>query len=114
MYEIYQKLLDQHGLKNSDIARATGISNMTLSDWKNGKSTPKHDKIKLIAEYFHVSAEYLMTGVIPAGFSEQDAILDAKISNDLELKKAIQIYYNLEDLEKKYIIDLIYLLGKNH
>lgn len=62
MYDIYQKLLDKHGLKNSDISRATGISNMTLSDWKRGVSTPKHDKLKKIADYFGVTVDYLMTG----------------------------------------------------
>lgn len=62
MYDIYQKLLDKHGLKNSDISRATGISNMTLSDWKRGVSTPKQDKLKKIADYFGVTLDYLMTG----------------------------------------------------
>lgn len=65
MYEIYQRLLDEKGLKNSDIAKATGISNMTLSDWKRGKSTPKQDKLKLIADYFGVSVDYLITGAEP-------------------------------------------------
>lgn len=46
MYEIYQRLLDENGLKNADVARATGISNMTLSDWKRGKSVPKADKMQ--------------------------------------------------------------------
>lgn len=62
MYEIYQRLLDEKGLKNADVARATGISNMTLSDWKRGKSVPKSDKMRKIAEYLNVSADYLMTG----------------------------------------------------
>ena len=62
MYEIYQRLLDENGLKNADVARATGISNMTLSDWKRGKSVPKSDKMRKIAEYLNVSADYLMTG----------------------------------------------------
>lgn len=62
MYSIYQKLLDEKGLKNADIARATDISNMTLSDWKNGKSTPKQDKLMKIADFLGVSLEYLMTG----------------------------------------------------
>ncbi len=62
MYSIYQKLLDEKGLKNADVARATGISNMTLSDWKNGKSTPKQDKLMKIAEFLDVNLEYLMTG----------------------------------------------------
>ena len=62
MYDIYQKLLDEHKLKNSDIAKATGISNMTLSAWKRGVSTPKQDKLKKIADYFGVTIDYLMTG----------------------------------------------------
>ena len=41
MYEIYQRILDEKGLKNADAARATGISNMTLSDWKRGKTVPR-------------------------------------------------------------------------
>ena len=62
MYEVYQKLLDEKGLKNADVARATGISNMTLSDWKRGKSVPKSDKMQKIAEFLNVSVDYLMTG----------------------------------------------------
>ena len=62
MYEVYQRLLDEKGLKNADVARATGISNMTLSDWKRGKTVPKTDKMRKIAEYLNVSVDYLMTG----------------------------------------------------
>ena len=62
MYEVYQRLLDEKGLKNADVARATGISNMTLSDWKRGKTVPKSDKMQKIAEYLNVSVDYLMTG----------------------------------------------------
>ena len=62
MYEIFQKLLNEKGVKTSDVARATGISNMTFSDWKHGKSVPKTDKMQKIADYFGVSVDYLMTG----------------------------------------------------
>ena len=62
MYEIYQRLLDEKGLKNADVSRGTGISNMTLSDWKNGKSTPKADKMQKIADFLDVSVDYLITG----------------------------------------------------
>ncbi len=60
MYEIYEKLLKIKNIKSSDISKATGISNMTLSDWKNGKSTPKPDKLSLIADYFEVPIDFLM------------------------------------------------------
>lgn len=85
MYEIYQKLLDEHKLKNSDIARATGISNMTLSDWKRGVSTPKQDKMKKIADYFGVTLDYLTTGKEEAPPEPQLTAKDKKdIAKDLE------------------------------
>ena len=60
MYEIYEKLLKIKGIKSSDVSKTTGISNMTFSDWKNGKSTPKPDKLALIADYFGVTIDFLM------------------------------------------------------
>lgn len=71
MYEIYQRLLDEKGLKNADVARATGISNMTLSDWKRGKTRPKADKIEKIASFLGVTVDYLVRG------EEANAIADA-------------------------------------
>lgn len=56
------KITRRTSLKNADVARATGISNMTLSDWKNGKSKPKMDKLKLIADFFNVPIDYILTG----------------------------------------------------
>ena len=90
MYEIYQKLLDSRNLKNADISRATGISNMTLSDWKRGKSTPKQDKLQKIADYFGVSIEYLMTGEEPTiDASNQGYYIDEETA-----KTAQEIYNN--------------------
>lgn len=41
MYEIYCKLRDERGLKDADVARETGITKSTFSDWKTGRSAPK-------------------------------------------------------------------------
>ena len=62
MYEIFAELLDQSGKKTIDVARATGIPSSTFTDWKKGRSTPKQDKLKKIADFFNVSVDYLMTG----------------------------------------------------
>ena len=50
------------------VSKDTGIAASTFTDWKNGRSVPKLDKIKLIASYFGVSLEYMLTG-------ESDALL---------------------------------------
>lgn len=62
MYEIYCKLRDAKGMKNSDVARETGITKSTFSDWKNGRSNPKDAKLQKIADLFGVSVEYIRTG----------------------------------------------------
>lgn len=62
MYEIYCKLRDQNGLKDADVVRNTGITKSTFSDWKNGRSCPKNDKLQKIADFFGVTLDYLLTG----------------------------------------------------
>ena len=65
MYDVFAKLMKAKGCTAYQVSKATGIAQSTLSDWKSGKSTPKSDKIKLLAEYFGVTPEYLMTGKNP-------------------------------------------------
>lgn len=62
MYEIFEKLLEQHGVSAYKVAMETGVPQSTISDWKRGRCTPKQDKLQKIADYFGVSIDYLMTG----------------------------------------------------
>lgn len=66
MYEIYCKLRDEKGVKDADVAKATGITKSTFSDWKNGRSKPKDRKIIKNCEYFEVTLDYLRTGEEPS------------------------------------------------
>lgn len=60
MYERYELLCKEKGVSNYRVSKETGIPQATLSDWKNGKSTPKSDKLQIIADYFGVSVDYLI------------------------------------------------------
>lgn len=62
MYEIYCKLRDERGMKDSDVVKGTGITKSTFSDWKNGRSNPKNEKLQKIADFFGVTLDYLLTG----------------------------------------------------
>jgi transcriptional regulator with XRE-family HTH domain len=42
------------------VAKATGISSVTFTDWKKGRYTPKVDKLLKIAQYFGVTVEYFL------------------------------------------------------
>ena len=60
MYEKYLELLEEKNCRNIDVSKATGIPPSTFSDWKKGKSSPKVDKLKKIANYFNVPIEYFL------------------------------------------------------
>jgi transcriptional regulator with XRE-family HTH domain len=76
MYEIFKQLLEQKGVTAYRVSVETGVSQGSLSDWKNGKSRPKYESIKKIADYFGVSVDYLLNGSdnkkSPAKVAEDD------------------------------------------
>ena len=60
MYEKFQKLLMNSGKTAYRVAKETGLSPTVFSDWKRGKSNPKVDKLKTLADYFGVPIEYFL------------------------------------------------------
>lgn len=60
MWERVEQLMNEYGVKMSELARGCGISYSTLTDWKSGRYIPKLDKIEKIADYFYVSPNYIM------------------------------------------------------
>ena len=60
MYEKYVKLRNKKGITDYRVSEDTKITKSTFSDWKSGRSNPKIDKLKLLADYFGVSIEYFL------------------------------------------------------
>ncbi len=57
MYAKYVTLRDEKGVTDYRVAQDTGITKSTFTDWKNGRSEPKIDKLKKLADYFGVSID---------------------------------------------------------
>lgn len=94
MYSIYCKLRDAKGCSDSDVAKATGITKSTFTDWKKVRSVPKIDKLIKIAEYFGVSLDYLILGIdIPRDY---DITLDNDVK--IQLENVIAILDNEESI----------------
>ena len=55
MYEIFEKLLKEHGVTAYRVAKETGVTTATLTSWKQGKYAPKPEKMQKIADFLHVS-----------------------------------------------------------
>ncbi|MBM6871179.1 helix-turn-helix domain-containing protein [Pseudoflavonifractor phocaeensis] len=59
MYSIFSKLMENAGETPYQVAKATGVSQSTLSDWKTGKSVPRNPTMKKLADHYNVSVSYL-------------------------------------------------------
>lgn len=58
-YEKYCELRDKLGLKDSDVAKGSGITKSTFSDWKAGRYVPKAEKLDKIEDFLEVKRGYL-------------------------------------------------------
>ena len=94
MYEIFEQLLQQQGISAYKVDKETGVTQSTLSDWKRGRSTPKSENMKKLANYFGVSIDYLMTGKDSS--ETKESILKPKDEKDIKV-----IIENTEKLLKQ-------------
>lgn len=61
-YDRYLKIRDKRGLTDADVARLSGVAKATMSNWKNGKYTPKTEKLIDIAKVLEVSLSEMVGG----------------------------------------------------
>lgn len=103
MYEIFEQLLQRYGVSAYKVSKETGVTQSTLSDWKRGRSTPKTENMKKLADYFGVTVDYLMTGTDAPKQKESELTLkdERDIAKDLdrimgEIRKGNDgpLYYN--------------------
>lgn len=95
MKERIQALCKEKGISVNKLEKDLGFGTGYVS--KLGKSTPNTAKIKLIADYFNVSVDYLMTG-------EESSITDDIVGEHIEL---ISLYEQLTEKQKTSIINLM-------
>ncbi len=101
----------QKNISITTLEQELGYSNGSLAKAKIIPST----RILEISHFLGVSMEYLMTGKEPNfnPYSEDMAHLVAKTRNDTELSKALLKYFELSDVKKNHVVELINLLSEN-
>ena len=50
----------QRNITAKQLSEDTGISAGNISDWKSGRSKPSMEKVAILANYFHVSTDFLL------------------------------------------------------
>lgn len=53
-------LRTEKGLTQADIAKIVSVHQVTYQGWEKGKSEPDLDKLIKLADYYKVSADYLL------------------------------------------------------
>lgn len=110
MYNRFNELLKEHNVTAYQVGKATGISTSTLSEWKNGKYTPKMDKVQKIADYFNVSVDYLLgnekTSPVDLTEDEELNIYLEELKNRKEMRMLFKLASGAtkEDVEKAVAI----------
>ena len=102
MKERVQELCKKNSISVSELEKTLGFGNWYIS--KLGQSTPNTSKIKLIADYFNVSIDYIITG------EEKHPIPVHKMTD--EYYKLISIYSSLSETDRNYIMSLAERLNK--
>ena len=60
MYTKYAKMRDARGVTDYEVAKQTGLSRSTLSDWKSGAHMPSVETLKKLAAYFGVTIDFFV------------------------------------------------------
>ncbi len=101
-------LINQTKHTQAELARFVNVKPNTVSDWINKNTSPKIEHLYLIAEFFNVSFNYLMTGMekaIPNLTNDEQQLLE--VYNNLEQDDKIRVYeraLTLFDISKNNIL----------
>ena len=84
-------LREDRDLRQSDLAKETGIDQRTISNYETGKTFPDSDALIRLADFFGVTIDYLVgrTSLNLMGVSDRIALIDQTIANLEQLKKLL-------------------------
>ncbi len=100
--EMIRKLRTDKGISQETLADLCDVSMQAVSKWENGQSCPDISFLPLLAEYFDVSIDYLLTGRNSAVENTADDLFKKLAEQDLKDDVLYIIQYrNGKILDKK-------------
>ena len=91
--DIIRELCKKNGITIAALERKLGMGNGTIS--KYGGFNMRSDRLKAVADYFHVSMEYLITG--------QEPLPTAAPSYSQEERELVESYRKLNENGKEMV-----------
>lgn len=103
--ELIRTICRNRGIAISRLEKDCGFSNASISNAKDLTT----DRLRKVAEYLKISAEYLLTGS-PQDAEGIDGLLLSQILYDNELTEMLKKYMCLTDRQKAHVRELIEIL----
>ncbi len=101
-FDVYKLLCEQVGKSPTAVALEIGIGRGTVSAWKSEGRTPSGTTLHKVADYFHVSTDYLLGKEKPAD-ADRPNLDDADIA-------FYERYSQLSEDEKEDMRDFLELM----
>lgn len=111
-----QRNIDRMGITRKDFAKAIGVPYSSLTDWINGKSYPRIDKIEIMARYFGVQKSDLVEDqtIVPTDGQSEPYYVDAEtrklaqeLHDDPELSVMLDAYKSLSPRDAKLVVEMV-------
>ena len=113
-----REAMEARGLRSVDIVEKTGIPKVTISYYLSGKTTPRSDKLYLIAQALDVSEAWLLGYDVPMARSteskknDQLAKLIVRLRTDEDFYKMVSALAGLSESKYRSIEQLITALDE--
>ena len=111
-----QRHLDRMGISRRDFAKAIGVPYSSLTDWINGRTYPRIDKIEKMAQYFGVQKSDLVESQSETGavyYSDPEtARLAQEMFDDPEMRALFHMKRNMRPEQFQAHYDMMKSLYK--
>lgn len=101
------EIMKEQKMSQRELARRTGITVSTISDWNTKKTNPTSDKLLVISQALGVSVEELLVSAESFKGKENENI-DYKEVDD---NKLLEDYHNLSNSQKVRLLKYMKRLG---
>ena len=86
-YSRFWSLLGERCYTRADVAKATGIPPSAFTDWRKGRSKPRHERMKKIADFLGVDVNYFFGPV------DKDTASHSNSSDENTITVRVEIYF---------------------
>lgn len=111
-----QRHLDEIGISRRDFAKAIGVPYSSLTDWINGRTYPRIDKIEKMAQYFGVQKSDLVESQTDSNTvyytDPETARLAQEMFEDPEMRALFHMKRNMEPEKFRAHYDMMKSLYK--